>query len=43
LGEGNEDLVRRSHGANFDRLAAIKRKYDPDNAFRLNQNIGPAV
>jgi len=43
LGEGNEDLVRRSYGANFDKLAAIKRKHDPDNAFRFNQNIRPAV
>jgi FAD/FMN-containing dehydrogenase len=43
MGEGNEDLVRRSYGDNFDKLAAIKRKYDPDNTFRFNQNISPAV
>jgi FAD/FMN-containing dehydrogenase len=42
LGEGNDDLVRRSFGDNFDRLATIKRTYDPGNMFRFNQNITPA-
>ena len=28
-----------AYGGNFDRMAEIKRKYDPDNLFRLNQNI----
>ena len=41
LDEG-EDRVKAAHGANCDRLAAIKARYDPTNLFRLNQNIKPA-
>jgi FAD/FMN-containing dehydrogenase len=37
-----QDRVRASYGANYDRLAAIKAKYDPTNLFRVNQNIKPA-
>ncbi|HSQ29186.1 MAG TPA: FAD-binding oxidoreductase, partial [Gemmatimonadaceae bacterium] len=37
------DRVRAAFGADkFDRLATIKRKYDPTNVFRLNQNIPPS-
>jgi FAD/FMN-containing dehydrogenase len=36
-------LVRSAFGSNYDRLAQIKRKYDPTNLFRLNQNIKPAL
>jgi FAD/FMN-containing dehydrogenase len=38
-----EDRVRDSYGAaKYDRLVALKDKYDPDNLFRLNQNIKPS-
>ena len=40
--EEGEAAVRASYGANHDRLARIKGVYDPDNRFRLNQNIRPA-
>jgi FAD/FMN-containing dehydrogenase/pimeloyl-ACP methyl ester carboxylesterase len=34
--------VRAAYGANFDRLAAIKHRYDPGNLFRSNRNVPPA-
>jgi FAD/FMN-containing dehydrogenase len=40
--EEGEDRVRASYGEHYDRLAAIKGKYDPNNLFRVNQNIKPA-
>jgi FAD/FMN-containing dehydrogenase len=35
--------VRQAYpGPTWDRLREIKRRYDPDNLFRMNQNIPPA-
>jgi FAD/FMN-containing dehydrogenase len=43
LGDEGEERVRAAYGANYGRLAALKRKFDPDNLFRANQNVQPAV
>ncbi len=43
LADEGEARVRAAYpGRTWDRLAEIKRRYDPDNVFRLNQNVPPA-
>ena len=41
LGETSDELVRAAYGPNYARLGEIKKKYDPANVLRLNQNIKP--
>jgi FAD/FMN-containing dehydrogenase len=43
LGDEGADRVRQAYGPDkYDRLQALKQKYDPDNFFRINQNISPS-
>jgi FAD/FMN-containing dehydrogenase len=40
--EEGELRVREAYGANYERLAILKKKYDPTNLFRQNSNIIPS-
>ncbi len=42
LGDEGEDRIRATYRENYDRLVALKTKYDPTNLFHMNQNIPPA-
>src|SRR6266849_301060 len=41
LGGEGEQRIHEAYGPNLDRLTEIKRRYDPDNFFHMNQNIRP--
>jgi FAD/FMN-containing dehydrogenase len=41
LGEEGEQRVREAFGENYQRLVALKRRYDPNNFFQNNQNVSP--
>jgi FAD/FMN-containing dehydrogenase len=41
--EEGEDRIKATYGDNYERLSAIKTKYDPHNLFRVNQNIKPKI
>jgi hypothetical protein len=42
MNDEDQSRVQASYGKNFERLATIKKKYDPQNLFRVNHNIRPA-
>jgi FAD/FMN-containing dehydrogenase len=43
MDDEGEARVRAAYGGNYERLSVLKKKYDPENLFRMNQNIYPAA
>ena len=39
LGDEGDERIREAYGLNYDRLVALKTKYDPTNFWRRNQNV----
>jgi FAD/FMN-containing dehydrogenase len=40
--EEGDERIRAAYGANYDRLAAVKAQWDPDNVFHVNKNVRPS-
>jgi FAD/FMN-containing dehydrogenase len=43
MDDEGKDRIRAAYRGNYDRLAQVKKRYDPTNFFHINQNIPPAA
>jgi hypothetical protein len=43
MDDESDERIEATYGPNFKRLTEVKKKYDPANLFRVNQNIRPAA